>query len=74
MDTNVIPAPAFAGVNLSPRRRGAGIYKKVDSRLCGNDSGKIRQSEACPSDRDAYYCSVRIHSDDDLGIAFVSIT
>jgi hypothetical protein len=22
----VIPAPAFAGVNLSPRKRGAGIY------------------------------------------------
>ncbi len=24
---NVIPAPAYAGVNLSPRKRGAGIHK-----------------------------------------------
>jgi hypothetical protein len=25
INTDVIPAPAFAGVNLSPRKRGAGI-------------------------------------------------
>ena len=45
---NVIPAPAFAGVNLSPRRRGAGIHKLLtllDSRLRGSDKlGIIRGS------------------------------
>jgi hypothetical protein len=28
-DLSVIPAPAFAGVNLSPQKRGAGIQKPM---------------------------------------------
>ncbi|MFH1881772.1 MAG: hypothetical protein ABIL62_03550 [Planctomycetota bacterium] len=41
---NVTPAPASAGVNLSPRKRGAGVQsEKLDSRFRGNDKyGYIR--------------------------------
>ncbi len=34
---SVLPTPAFAGVNLSPRKRGVGIQTGLDSRLRGND-------------------------------------
>jgi len=40
VQSSVIPAPASAGVNLPPRKRGAGIHNLLiflDSRVRGND-------------------------------------
>jgi ribonuclease P protein component len=43
---DVTPAPASAGVNLSPRKRGAGVQsEKLDSRFRGNDKYCFPQQE-----------------------------